>query len=334
MSRTCVALVVLVFGLCQFALAIDELAVIYNGESQLPASVVLGDWGYLPRDAKETMPFQPQRLSPGRKVYALMLSTLGRYQGARFDFRQPLNAAALFEQTNVYLEMYLRAMPNDKDVDAKVLKSGEPTEPVAPTDPESPATGEIFPAALDSELAQAPVSVPLPALKNLRFTFFTEKGQGLLEITPDQFYPKDEVARYWVRVAIPLSLLNKSLPIGGKITRMLITSDTPVRFQVGRLAFVRDTDPFEVRMFIHPPFLEAKQRIFFAARVEPGLTPYEVSWHFDAVNRDKVDAVGERITYTYDTEGLYTITCTVRDKTGGKPPATDTIEVKISRPAE
>jgi len=179
-----------------------------------------------------------------------------------------------------------------------------------------------------------PLTVPLPQLKNIRITFYTEKGQGMLVVTPDQFYPKEEINNFWVRIGIPLSQIQKGLPIGGKLYRMVITSDEPTEFLVGRLAFVRDSDHIQANLFVFPPFLEAKRSIFFASRVEAGLTPYEVQWDFDSQAGESVDAVGERVTYTYPAEGLYTITCTVRDKTGAKEPVVSKLEVKISRPFE
>lgn len=200
--------------------------------------------------------------------------------------------------------------------------------------PAAPRLDDGFPPEMSGDTARKLLSVPLPQLKNIRITFYTDEGVGMLMVTPDQFYPKEEVNQFWVRIGIPLSQIQPAMAIGGKMHRMVISSDEPAEFLVGRLAFVRDSDPIEASMLVFPPFLEAKKRIFFAARVTAGLTPYEVTWDFDTDAGESEDAVGERVTYTFPTEGVYTITCTVRDKTGAKPPVTSVMGVKVSRPFE
>lgn len=198
-----------------------------------------------------------------------------------------------------------------------------------------PRTADILPAEFGADSERRTLSVPLPQLKNIRITFYTDKGVGMLIVTPDQFYPKEEVNQFWVRIGIPLSQVQPDNAIGGKLYRMVISSDEPAEFLVGRLAFVRDSEPIEANMLIFPPFLEAKKSIFLRANVTAGLTPYEVKWDFDTEpDNVTVDAVGERVTYTYPAEGVYTITCTVSDKTGAKPPVTSVMGVKISRPLE
>jgi len=401
-------LLAVLLGLGQASLAVEELSVIYNGEPQLARRIAMGFWGYRPVVEGEIHPFQPIRLVPNRKLYALKVLTLGRYSGVRFDFVEPLDLSAFQQEKNVFLEVYLRAplqptlalpapeetagvagvtaargaapapglnppmygdrpfgdrgvtlppgvpgLEDDPDGQFPLRQPGgrldrmerppdgpgdvieDPMRPVRqPLRQPTRTPDEAFPDEFKRAVQSDPTTVPLPRMKNLRLTFFTEQGEGLLILTPEDFYPRDEVNKTWVRLGIPLSLLKKELPVGGKLTRLVISSDEPAELLIGRMAFVRDTDPIQLRLFINPPFLEAKKSIFLAARIEGGLTPYEVTWDFDTAAGASVDATGERVTYTYAKEGVYTITCTARDKTGGKPPTVSSIEVKISRPFE
>ena len=407
MSRLYIVLVGLLLGWSGIALAGNELAVIYNGEPDLPAKVTLGSWGYMPQDVQVTVdstgqevavdntnylypgmqvrvdgttvcrvesvlsptsvrlstavnvvagstitlenPFHPVRLVPNRKIFGLSMLTLGRYQGVYFDLAEPLDSTSLFSEKNMYLEIYLRAAAEDVPTAGIAdLPAATPTTPGPPTGtPATPAlpgttppvagTGPTIPMTLPAELLSQVIppasTVKLPTLKNLRFTFFTEKGQGLLTITPDKFYPKDDVNKYWVRVGVPLSMLNPMLPVGGKLTRLLITSDEPCHFLLGRMAFVQDDDPFKVDMFVYPQFIEAKKRIFFAVRLKDpiGLSRYETTWCFNSKVNNTVDAMGDRVTYTFDTEGMYRVSCTVRDMSGNKPPVTRSVDLKVSR---
>ena len=45
-----------------------------------------------------------------------------------------------------------------------------------------------------------------------------------------------------------------------------------------------------------------------------------------------LDVKGDRTTFTFDKEGIYNVTCTVRDPSGGKQPVKQVIEVKVSGP--
>ncbi|MHB9132088.1 MAG: PKD domain-containing protein [Armatimonadota bacterium] len=358
MQRNIIVLVGLIFGLCRLALGagVEEIVRIYNGEATMPKEVVMGDWGFIPR-TDPSRAFVPTKV--GQLTYALLLMTAGRYQGARFDLAQPIDSAQLFSVKNTYLELYLSAVPGDKSVGTdpatapNPMAPGGPQPPVPapmpggpPIVPPQPGPGGVIQpplpgmetspdANLPAEFRVDPTAniatVPLPLLKNLRFTFVTEKGQGLLTVTPDQFFPKvDTPNGRFIKIDIPLSLLNSSSVVGGKFTRLLITSDEPVQFLVGRIAFVRDVDPLEVKTFIFPPFLEAGKQIFFAARVKAGLSHYETTWNFNTKAGDKIGATGDRVTYTFDTEGNYIISCTVRDLSGGKETTKATVEVRVS----
>jgi hypothetical protein len=356
-------LIGLVLGTLAQALAATEtLVTIYDGSAALPAKVTLGNWGFMPRPPTpkpDDNPFKPLKL--GRNWYALKLSSLGRYQGARFDFQVPLETASFNGVPNTYLQLYLRSLDDKK---AGVTEGGagdaytsaaitnpNPTDVPPPPPPPPDGTGVgpgvggpgVGPAGPtigpDGLPTDAPVEmrgpvvkpnvIPMPDFKNLRFTFITEKGPAILDINPAMLHPVDDGK--WARVEIPMSLLNKQLPMGEKLQRLLITADEPLELFVGRILIVKDATPLSLTTFIYPNFLEAGQRIFFAARVATGLSQYEVRWDFDTKGGASVDAVGERVTHVFDTEGNYSITCTLVDKNGGKEPTSVVMDVKVSR---
>lgn len=350
-------LVGLLLGLCSMAFGLEDLLVIYDGKAALPADVTLGDWGFLPRQGDVAKALQPTSFGPRR--YGLKLASTGRYQGARFDFAKPVDSAAFFGVKSTYLEIYLRAAEGDKgpakaaggtptDPAAGPAQTMQPEQPIQPPVQPDPAAGAPpmaggdpgvrndggqpeLPAEFRLDPKERPRTVLLPTLKNLRFTFYTDKGVGLLTVTPEQFHPRDEVNQFWVRVDIPLHRLHEALPVGGNLTRMVITSDAPAEYVVGRIAMVRDSTPLQVKTTVYPAFLEAGRRLFLAAKVEPGLARYETVWDFDTKAGASIDATGDRVTYTYDAEGNYIITCTVRDLDGGKEPVSSMMEVKVSR---
>ncbi len=328
-------------------LAAETLVEIYDGSSSLPAKVVMGDWGFMPRPPTPdpaANPHQPLKL--GRNWYALKITTLGRYQGARFDFQAPVETAIFTAEKNTYLQLRLRALDEKKTggegAGSESYSSAAITNPVAPGGdvPPPPTIGPdgapVEPVGPVGDLPEVhqepkvkPNLIPMPVFKNLRFTFITEKGPAILDVKPEQLKPVDDGK--WERVEIPLSLINSALPLGTKLSRLLITADEPMEMYIGRIAVVKDVTPITVNTFIYPNFLEAGQRIYFAARVEAGLSQYEVQWDFDVKAGASVDAMSERVTHVYDAEGTYLVTCTVRDKNGGKDPAVVTLEFKVSR---
>ena len=122
--------------------------------------------------------------------------------------------------------------------------------------------------------------------------------------------------------------------IGGRLRDFILVSGFAgtVALSVGLghqplQVFIREADQVEAESV----FLEAGQRIFFTARVAAGLSRYETTWNFGTGGADKVDATGDRVTYTFDKEGNYTITCHVHDLNDGKDPVTSAFEVRVSR---
>lgn len=100
----------ILLGLCQLALGMQTLGVVYGGEETLPSNVRIGDWGAIPREETENL-FKPQ-VVPGSATRGLRVTTLGRYQGMRIDLRQPLQTTDIFGEKNRFLEVHLRAAAN------------------------------------------------------------------------------------------------------------------------------------------------------------------------------------------------------------------------------
>jgi len=352
-----------------------DLAVIYNGEDALSPQIVMGGWGYIQSDP-EFKAFTPHHLT--RKQNALYISSLGRYNGVRFDFAEPLVTSQVMGAKNEYLELYLRALPakstttSTSTTTPPPATTPSPTSPVSPINPMGPGgypmmgpngpmmgpngpmmgpNGPLMgpngypmmgqPPAARQPDADVPKefktttspTVDLPKLTNLRFTFFSEKGAMVITVPSSEFYPKEEIDHQWIRIGIPLSKLDPAIPFGEKITRMVITTDQPAAFLLGRMAFVLDDTPLTLDTLILPQFYEAGQRIFFIARVKSGLTRVETTWNFDTSHANSTDATGEHVTFTYDKEGVYTMRCTVRDLYGGKASISKESTLKISRPA-
>lgn len=172
---------------------------------------------------------------------------------------------------------------------------------------------------------RAPENIPvstvnLPKMANLRVTFFTQQGIATLDIPAEKFYPQTEINATWRRIAIPLnSFIGTKLP-AGNLERLLISADSPTDFLLGRIAFVRDVSPLQLRIAALPNQVRAQEAISFFAHVEADLTPYIISWDFGTHEQASIDASGESATFQYPKSGTYTVTATVTDRYGIKEP--------------
>ncbi len=340
-----------------------DLYVLFDGENTIPPLVSMGGWGYIQQDATLN-PFEPKRLTTKlHSPYYLLISSLGRYQGIRFDFTQPLPTAELLNAKNVFLELDVRGYEDTSD-NSLTTPTAAPPRPRGPMGgppsmmasaasiggitpwttpgtltPQADDEDKLPDSAYPSMMRIPPLSVPLPRVTDIRFTFYTDKGAVTVVEPFEHFFPKEEINRQWIRLAIPLSTLNSSFPLGSKLTRLVITSDKPasydkpITFGIGRMAFVKDETPIVIHPFIYPAFIEMGKRIFFSSKADYGLTHVETTWRFDNGSGTPIDVKGDRTTYTFDKDGIYTITCTVRDPSGGKDPVKQDIVVKVSQPA-
>lgn len=172
----------------------------------------------------------------------------------------------------------------------------------------------------------------MPALGNLRFTFFTQKGIGFFTVPAAQFYPADLVKDGWVRIDLPLCRLPKGQPLGGSLYRLVLSADRPAQFLLGRLAVMVEMASPRVEVTTFPAVLETGQTVFFNSGADGGITPCTTSWDFDTAAGASVDATGNRATYVFTNPGLYLVTATVRDLNGERDPVTVTKEIRVTRP--
>lgn len=284
-ARQWMVLGVLLVGGSHLAWGVETLAGIFTDSgANLPANVVVGDWGAIPREDDAADPFKPQAVLPGAGYYGLRVTTLGRYQGMRIDLKQPIDASTVFGQKNRYLEVYLRGVKGDT----------------------------------------------LPAMGRLRFTLYTDKGTCFISAKESEFFPKDTVNSVWTRIGIPISVLTPQMPPSAKIRRVIITTDTPADFFLGRLAFVNDSTPITINPSVLPLPVAGRQ-VNFRSGAYSGLARHETVWDFDAAAGTSVDAMGDSVTQTFNYLSTYKVTVTVTDPSGWKEPQTATISVKVNR---
>lgn len=171
----------------------------------------------------------------------------------------------------------------------------------------------------------------MPALENLCFTFFTATGSGSYTLPSSAFFPADLVDQTWVRIAFPLNRVLPADRLRGTLNRLVLTSDTPANFQLGRLAVVHDMSTLQANITTAPAVLETGKAVYFNANANGGIAPCEATWDFDTAAGVSIDATGNQVTHVFVNPGTYLITCTIRDMYGMRDPVTVTREIRVIR---
>ena len=172
-------------------------------------------------------------------------------------------------------------------------------------------------------------NIILPHIPNLRVTLFTRLGINTIDVPAEQFYPNDEVDNVWRRIAIPLAGFDKGIPLGGPLSRLVISTDTPAIFLIGRIAFVRDVAPLQLHLTAMPTRPRTGELISVSANAQGDLTPYEINWDFGARPTPSIDANGEHVKFSFSTPGRYTIAATISDLYSIKEAVTATLEIVV-----
>ncbi|HEX2952003.1 MAG TPA: PKD domain-containing protein [Armatimonadota bacterium] len=110
MGRRAFSIAILALALCSVAFGGSlDVATIYNGQSAIPNTLKIGNWG---ADGKSTDPIKPVAVKSAGN--GIPIKTAGRYQGTRFDFASPIDTTQFFGQQDAFIELYVRTMPDDK----------------------------------------------------------------------------------------------------------------------------------------------------------------------------------------------------------------------------
>jgi hypothetical protein len=171
-------------------------------------------------------------------------------------------------------------------------------------------------------------------IANVRALMVTDKGlidSGLIEIG-DWLALDPEVSdnEGWVRLVVPLADFK---PVrdrtGASLQQVALFGDTKGEFYVGSLRLVQEDQPLKADG--GPDRIVKKgQEVTFSAAAQPGPAKARYAWDFDdLVQGIGEDALGQRVTYTFEEEGFYKVTLTVTDPDGKRLPRVDRVNVTV-----
>ncbi|HHX39091.1 MAG TPA: PKD domain-containing protein [Armatimonadetes bacterium] len=278
--------------------------VLFDGQPPAPAGITLGGWG------SGTVTFTGEEQYEGGGV--LKIKARDFYQGARLDFREPIDLTPVLRQANAYLSLTVK------------LGSGSQAAPAVAPDMGMLAPG-MDPGGMPGMGAP---QASVPKVTKLRVVL---QGEG----TSFELYPIHDIApgdAGWVTVGIPLESLKERVGEGSfRVKRLVLTANAPDTLTVGRILAINDDT--EITADATPSQfneIPVGQPVRFTAEASAGVTPLKLCWDFDASDGVQEEAVGASVEHTFSKPGRYTVTFTAKPADqANKQPRVTTMEVQV-----
>jgi len=281
---------------------LTTLLMIYNGALTTPqTTITVGAWGGGGCVQVADVGYQ--------KMGALDATVLDAYQGARLDFKKPLDLTPHFKDTKqVYLELWV--LP-------RYAAEGQP----------GAESYRRVGAGVDYEIGSPLIISQFRQLRTLRVAL--SGPQGMVSAEPCDLVPATLGDRGWRRIDVPI---NKFLPRPKdefRVDRMMIGGSPAEQFYIGQIAIVHDGTLVQARIVPHDTHVRAGEQTEVSVEVESGAAQTAVSWDFDANDGIQEDATGTAVWFSRNEPGDYTITYTVTDVDHNKPTVTGTMSIKV-----
>ena len=136
--------------------------------------------------------------------------------------------------------------------------------------------------------------------------------------------------RGWKSVAIPLQSISGFDRTNKMVESIGFSGDVTTTFYVGDLRVVNDSTPLRVDANARTLNLALGDEFVFIANGSGGASILKYTWDFDDKDGIDIDAEGQVVRRKFRKAGTYTITLTVTDFFGLKPPFSTTLTAKVN----
>ena len=242
---------------------------------------------------------------------SIKVTTQGLYQGARLDFKTPVDLTPAFNNPKTYMRFQFHF-----------------TGAGATQQTFDPATGET----------RAASATPF---EHMRFLLTMADGSRRELIRPVAVPPGDDPDS-WVPVSFPVSALLKS-PVGqapaaaasaapptgdaARVVQIAVFGDRYQEFQIGEISVITDETEINIAP-LDEPVAFINDAIAFTGQAEAGAATLRYSWDFDGDKKE--DRVGQSVQHTWRKPGTYAVTLTVSDQDNIKKPASVSVSVNVA----
>jgi hypothetical protein len=267
---------------------------LYKGESEATSAMRLASWG------SGRAEFTRDNILNGDS--AIKVTTHGLYQGARFDFKQPIDLTSALGNKAAFLRMMVRFPGSQQSsFDAGSFQS--------------------------SQVAAAP-------FERMRYLAIMTDGKQIELNRPVDIPPSEDVDAY-VPISFPLAALTKSAGKslsgdGAKLKSLVVAGDKYGQFNIGEIGIITDETDISIAP-LEDQIVFPNQDITFTGNAEGGSSTLKFSWDWDDKDGVQEDSVGRTANHSFKKTGKYTVTLTVSDVDGVKKPQTSKIELDVQQ---
>lgn len=295
-----VAVILAVFVACGAHAAEVTL---FKGEPVRLTGMTVGGWG------SGTAIEASDRVFTGTRC--IKITTQGMHEGARIEFKNPVELLVAPFDENTYLEFVFGFTTLLREVLGDALEEGYNF--VIPLDQITDNSG----LALDL--------ISRPTIKSVRIVLESSDGRSVEATAGVPWNDKDG----WYKIDVPYKSLGfVKQGESFKVSRITIGTDTPDTIFLGQLATTQDNSPIRVSPGLDQ-IVAVGDTVYLRAEIEGGCSNLKCSWNFGDRDPEGDDAFGDTVAHMYRKAGDFTVKVTVTDLNGVKEPVVKTLKVTV-----
>lgn len=297
--------------LCLIGGSVSAEVMLFKGDPLYSSNISVGGWG------SGTAVEASDRVLEGSR--SIKITTQGLHEGARIDFRNPVEILSEPVDDGDYLQFdfsFTTVALGTSGFGATPGMMGPPGMPGMPGMPQ-PNPGYYY--GMENVPRQTKVNV-------IRLVIQSADGKSV-EATQD--VPQNEEDG-WYRVSIPFKHMGLKQGDSFRISRVLVFTDVPDTFYLGKIGTIRDNASITASIESDEEVVAIYDVVTLRAEAEGGACALNYSWNFGDNGPDGTDATGNIVTHRYKKAGDYTVKLTVSDGWGMKKPVTSTMQVTVN----
>jgi hypothetical protein len=169
---------------------------------------------------------------------------------------------------------------------------------------------------------------PNTALKNVRLILTTSDGKKSEVYVPVSTSGSGD--RGWRSVAVPLQAVAGLGQSNKMVKEIAVSGDAVSTFYLGDLRTINDSTPITGDINYRNMNLALGDEVTLVGRGFGGSSILTYTWDFNDKDGIQVDAEGQAVKRRFRKPGDYTITLTISDHFGLKPPYRTTAKVRVN----
>lgn len=165
-------------------------------------------------------------------------------------------------------------------------------------------------------------------LKNIRVILTTTDG-----LRSEAYVPIPEGGagpRGWRRLGVPLQAISGFGATNKIVSEVAISGDATTTFYIGEMQILNDATPIYGEPNVRELNLALGDEVILSANADGGASILRYTWDFDVTDGIQVDAEGRAVRRRFRKPGSYTITLTITDLYGLKPPFSTTLTATVN----